>query len=108
MEGKREAEEHAAKRSASPPERLIAVNMAERALERTGDHLWRVFRRRPYVGAVLAGAAGLGLASALGVAELAVAVGAGYAAYQVLKYRMSPTQAVRKAFELEEPIQKGS
>lgn len=80
------------------------ANAVERGLERAGDRLWAAFRRRPYLGAVLAGGVGLGLASMVGVAELAVAAGAGYAAYQVLKKRVSPAQAVRDAFRFEEGL----
>jgi hypothetical protein len=85
---------------------LRPVNLIERGLERGGDRLWATFRRRPYVGAVLAGGIGLGLASVVGVAELAIAVGAGYAAYQVLKNRVSPAKAVRDAFRFEEELGK--
>jgi hypothetical protein len=85
---------------------LRPVNLAERGLEGVGDRLWGTFRKRPYIGAVLAGGIGLGLASAVGVAELAVAVGTGYAAYLVLKNKVSPAQAVRDAFRFEEDVGK--
>lgn len=91
---------------AETPVYLRPANLVERGLERAGDHLWATFRRRPYFGAALAGGIGLGLASVVGVAELAVAVGAGYAAYQVLKNRVSPTQAVRDAFQFERQLEK--
>jgi hypothetical protein len=80
------------------------ANIAERGLELAGDRLWKTFRRRPYLGAVLAGGIGLGMASVIGVAELAVAVGTGYAAFQVLKNRVSPGKAIREAFQFDEEL----
>jgi hypothetical protein len=96
-------------RPARPETALVRpVNALERVLEREGDRLWGIFRRRPYVGAVLAGGVGLALATAVGVAELAVAVGTGYAAFQVLKYSISPTQAVRETMKLEQGLDEPS
>lgn len=92
------------KQAASGP-MLRPVNVAERGLERAADRLWGTFRRRPFIGAMLAGGIGLGVASVVGVAELAVGVGAGYAAYQVLKNRVSPAQAIRDAFRFEEQLE---
>jgi len=63
-----------------------------------------MFRRRPYVGATLAGGVGLVAASLIGVGELAIAVGTGYAVYQVLKNRKPPAEAMREALQLEEKL----
>jgi hypothetical protein len=80
------------------------VNALERTLEKTGDRFWLRFRKRPYVGALVAGGLGLGVASVVGVGELAIAAGTAYAAYQVLKNRDSPAQAVRDAFRIEREL----
>ncbi len=43
-----------------------------------------MLRKRPAVGAVVAGALGLAAANIIGVGELAIAMAAGYAAYKAL------------------------
>jgi hypothetical protein len=70
--------------------------------ERVADLAWRGLKRVPYVGVALAVGAALGAASVVGVAELALAVGAGYAAYQVLRLNVPPSKAIRKAVAVEE------
>jgi hypothetical protein len=71
----------------------------ESAAKRRGEKLWARFKLRPSLGVALVSAAGLGLAMAIGVGELTIAIVAGYAAYQVLREGVPPRVAVRKAVE---------
>jgi len=88
----------------APPLLARHANATEAALEHAFDRVWRTFRKRPYVGTALAGGVGLAAASLIGVGELAIAVGAGYAAYQVFKNREPPAQAMREALQLERKL----
>lgn len=81
-----------------------ATAMLERAAERAADHAWRRLRRRPYLGVAAAGAAGIALASAVGIAELAVGVFAAYAAYGILVKKEPPSQALRDAAKIERDV----
>lgn len=78
--------------------------VVERAAEELGDFVWRRLKRRPYLGVALAAAAGLTLASWVGVGELALGAFAGYAAYKVLLQHEPPSRAVRDALELRKEI----
>jgi hypothetical protein len=80
------------------------VTVCEKLLEHGLDHVWHRFRKRPYLGASLAGGLGLALASVIGVGELAVGAGAAYAVYQMLKNRVPPSKALREALKLEEEL----
>ena len=73
---------------------------AERAL----DVAWAELRREPYVGMAIAGGLALVAGTYVGVPELAIAIGAGYFAYQVLKLHLPPSQALRSAAKLEHEI----
>lgn len=87
-----------------PPLPVRHVNALERFLEEAGDHAWAELRKRPYVGSAIAAGVGLGVASVFGITELAVAAGAAYACFKVLKNKESPAQAVREAFQLEKEV----
>jgi len=55
----------------------------------------------PYMAGVLAGAAGLGAAMAIGLGELAAAVAIGYGTYLMLAKGERPMQALGEAFAFE-------
>ena len=76
----------------------------EHGFERAGDVFWKMLKRRPYVGVGLAVGAGLGAAMVIGAAELGIGIAAGYAAYQMLKRHAPPSEALRKALNLEKDI----
>lgn len=76
----------------------------ERIAERGGDWLWARLRRRPYLGVAVVGGLGFAVASTMGVGEIAFAVLAGYAAYQVLVKKEPPSQALKKAEEVEKEL----
>jgi hypothetical protein len=81
-----------------------AINAAEKAIERGLDRGWARFSHRPYVGAAIAGGVGLAVATVFGAAEVAFGAAIGYAAYQVLKKRIPPSQAIKEAFHLEKQL----
>jgi len=58
-------------------------------------------KAHPYLGGLLAGAAGIAAASAIGVGELAAGIAIGYAAYLVLAEGESPMQALGDAISWE-------
>jgi hypothetical protein len=76
----------------------------ERGLERVGDEVWVGLKRHPYFGVVVTAGATLGAASLLGIAELLLTVGAGYAAYQVLKLNVPPSLAIRRVAKVEKGL----
>jgi hypothetical protein len=80
------------------------INAVEKGLEHMLDHVWVRFRKRPYVGAALAAGVGLTVASVFGAAELALAGGVAYAAYQVFKRRVPPGQALKEALKVEKEL----
>jgi|SRR4051812_3363037 hypothetical protein len=59
-----------------------------------GTRLWGGLRKRPGIGFVAAGGAGLALASALGVGEAALALATGYVAYQYLRNGLAPGESL--------------
>lgn len=77
--------------------RRRAVAALEHTLARGGDVVWRSFKHRPALGVSVASLAGLGLASAVGASELAIAFAAGVAAYQMLKKNEPPSKALEDA-----------
>ena len=77
---------------------------AEHGAERMGDLVWAFLRARPFLGVGLAAGAGIGVAMLLGPAELGVGIAASYAAYQVLRRRLPPSEALRKAVSLEKDL----
>lgn len=93
-----------------PRERQIARHSSEQSHRATrGERLRRVrenFRlyREPWpvLGATLAGGAGVALASATGVAELAVGSALAYAAFRMLRDGVGPKRAFREGLALEQ------
>jgi len=67
------------------------VKEARTNVERSAARTWTLVRKHPYVGAGVAGGLGFALA-VVGGAEIAVALGAGYAAYRYLKGRPAHAQ----------------
>jgi hypothetical protein len=84
------------------PDRL--VRFVDRQGERAADAVWRVLKRRPYFGVVVTAGLALGAATAIGIAELALTVGAGYAAFQILRLGVPPSEALKRARRLEKEI----
>jgi hypothetical protein len=80
------------------------VSFIDRQGERAADSAWHVLKRRPYFGVVMAAGLAFGAASAIGIAELALTVGAGYAAFQVLRMGVPPSEAIKRARRLEEEL----
>jgi hypothetical protein len=73
---------------------------AEDRLKRRGAWVWRGMKKRPSIGVIAAGGAALLLADAVGVGELAMAIGIGYAAYQVLRKGTPVDEALREGEDL--------
>jgi hypothetical protein len=71
----------------------------EGTLKKEGAKAWTVMKRRPSVGVILTGGLALLIADAVGVGELAFAVVAGYAAYQVLRKGIPAKVAMEEAVE---------
>ena len=85
-------------RTPRPPPGTASARL-EQVVKDAGARVWVQLKKRPSIGVVVVGAAGLAVASAVGVGEIAVAMIAGYAAYQVLREGVSPGQAARKIIE---------
>jgi hypothetical protein len=83
-------------RSARRGTRLAWV---EERVKATGAVLWRELRKRPSLGVLVVGGAGIALASFVGVGELTVGVFAAYGAYLVLREGMPPVDAVVEVFQ---------
>jgi hypothetical protein len=71
----------------------------EQVAKDTGARIWLQLKKRPSLGVVLIGGAGLAVASVVGVGEIAIGMIAGYAAYQVLREGVAPGEAARKIVE---------
>jgi hypothetical protein len=89
--------EHALRIRSAPPG--TATAKLEQVVKDTGARVWIQLKKRPSIGVVAVGAAGLAVASVVGVGEIAIAMIAGYAAYQVLREGVSPGEAARKIIE---------
>ena len=89
--------EHALRvRSATPG---TAAAKLEQVAKQAGARVWIQLKKRPSIGVVAVGAAGLAVASVVGVGEIAIGMIAGYAAYQVLREGVAPGEAARKVIE---------
>jgi hypothetical protein len=89
--------EHALRvRSARPGTRAAKL---EQVVKDAGARVWIQMKKRPSIGVVTVGVAGLAVASAVGVGEIAIGMIAGYAAYQVLREGVSPGEAAKKIME---------
>ncbi|HEX8110813.1 MAG TPA: hypothetical protein VF516_23940 [Kofleriaceae bacterium] len=89
--------EHALRVRSAPPG--TAGAKLEHVVKEAGARLWVQLKKRPSIGVVLVGGAGLVAASAVGVGEIAIGMIAGYAAYQVLREGVSPGEAAKKIME---------
>ena len=89
--------EHALRVRSAPPGTTSAK--LEQVVKDVGARVWVQLKKRPSIGVVAVGATGLAVASVVGVGEIAIAMIAGYAAYQVLREGVSPGEAVRKLME---------
>lgn len=69
---------------AENPESIVSSEEPRRAIARLGE-----FLKKPSVGASVTGTVVLGAAAVFGVVEAAVAAGAAYAAYRLLRKRPS-------------------
>lgn len=79
------------------------LDRVEVRFEGAGDVLWRVFRRRAYVGVTIAAGGAAALAALIGPGELAAAAMAGYMAYLVLRRHVPPSKAFEKAVGAARP-----
>jgi hypothetical protein len=89
--------EHALRIRRAPPGTSRAK--LEHVVKEAGGRVWIQLKKRPSIGVVAVGAAGLAVASAVGVGEIAIGMIAGYAAYQVLREGVAPGEAARKIVE---------
>jgi hypothetical protein len=85
---------------ATSPARRAAASVAGEVQE-VADRTWTLLQEHPYLGGILAGAAGLGAAMATGMAELAAGLAIGYGAYLMLAKGERPIQAIGEAIALE-------
>lgn len=89
--------EHALRIRSAPPGTPAAE--LEQVVKEAGARVWAQLKKRPSIGVVLVGGAGLAVASTVGVGEIAIGILAGYAAYQVLREGVSPGEAAKKIAE---------
>jgi hypothetical protein len=87
----------------SAPEGTASAKV-EHLVKREGEKLWVQLKKRPSLGVVLTGAAGLAVASVVGVGELAIGIIAGYAAYQVLREGIAPKVVAKDVVEKLERV----
>lgn len=71
---------------------------------RVANVVWRGLKRSPYLGVGLAAGVALGAAALIGPGELVIAIGAGYVAFQILRMDVPPSEAVRRAVEIEKEL----
>lgn len=83
----------------SAREGTLAARVEEK-FKRRASRLWSAMKRRPSVGVIAAGTAGITAASFVGVGELVIGLSAAYAAYAILKEHMKPDEAVKKGIVL--------
>lgn len=74
---------------------------AEDAAKRGGARVWRALKKRPSLGVALFGGLAITAANAVGVGELALGIGIGYAAWQVLRKGTPIGEALEEAERLE-------
>jgi hypothetical protein len=85
-------------RAEHAPSAVVRVlERMELGFERGGDVVWSELKKRPGLGVAIVSLAGLGLATLIGASELVVALGAGVAAYQMLKKHEPPSKALEEA-----------
>jgi hypothetical protein len=89
--------EQALRVRSAPPGTAIAK--LEQVAKDAGARVWVHLKKRPSIGVVTVGIAGLAVASVVGVGEIAIGMIAAYAAYQVLREGLSPGEAAKKIIE---------
>jgi hypothetical protein len=89
--------EHALHIRSAPPGTPRAK--LEQLAKEASTQVWVQLKKRPSIGVVLVGAAGLAVASVVGVGEIAIGMIAGYSAYQVLREGIAPGAAAKKVVE---------
>ncbi len=89
--------EHSIRARRTPPD--TASRAVEDELKRVAGVSWRLVRRHPYLGTAAIGAGVVVLASSIGAAELGLGAIAAYAAFQVLRGRERPEEAMREVIE---------
>jgi hypothetical protein len=79
-------------RRTSPPDTWRGH--AEETIKHDGRKIWQAMKRRPSLGVVVFGGLAMAVADAVGVGEVALGLGVGYAAYKVLKKGRSTDEQV--------------
>lgn len=74
---------------------------AEDEAKRGMGRVWGELKKRPSIGVIVFGGLAIAAADAIGVGELAMGIGIGYAAWQVLRKGKSIGEALREAEEVE-------
>jgi hypothetical protein len=90
--------EHALRLRSAPEDTVLAS--IERSVKPRAARAWRVVEKRPSIGVLVVAGLALVAAEAIGAAELAFAVGAGYAAYQVIAKGRPLPEAVRDGAQI--------
>jgi hypothetical protein len=80
-------------RRTSPPDTWRAH--AEETIKHDSRKVWQAMKRRPSLGVLVFGGLAMAAADAVGVGEVALGLGVGYAAYRVLKKGRSRDEQVR-------------
>jgi hypothetical protein len=76
----------------------------EGVVKTAAQKVWTQLRKRPSLGVLLVGGAGIALATVTGVGELTIGIAAAYGAYQVLRQGVSPDAAVKDVIEKMERL----
>lgn len=90
---------HAPPEQSAHPHSFVSrvIGHVEKSFERGGDSVWSALKRRPMLGVGVVSIGGVILAALIGASELAVGLGAGIAAYQILKKHEPPSKALEDA-----------
>jgi len=79
---------------ASTAKREGTAGRLERLCKSGGETLWNTMKRHPFASVLVLGAAAIGVASAVGAAELAFGTAIAIATYRVLREGEPPLQAL--------------
>ncbi len=90
--------EHTLTSRSAPPDTPIA--RIEEKSKTVGLRVWNAAKKWPSAAALCAGAATIVIADAIGVGELVLAIGAGYAIYEVLAKNVPLPEAIREAAQI--------
>jgi hypothetical protein len=86
-------------RRVAPPGTLRA--QAEHEVKQGGARVWRALKHRPSIGVLVIGGLAIAAADAVGVGELAMGIGLGFAAWQVLRKGKTVEQALEEGERIE-------